>query len=172
MSKPKSKAPAKRKAKRKRAPKEPRPTTTKQAEQLRSLLAPYRAQERRRQLAVVVGDEDAIRLLQSWTMVEVCWKPHARSVPKYGRWSWLWRNVWYERDRLHDLAGVTAKRGRELLDRLITAQLVYPDGTITADAAELVEDHVDHRFPSRQRGRPKGSKDSKPRAKGQSDVSG
>ena len=127
---------------------------------LTSHLAPFREAEKRDQLAGVVDDREAIRVLAAWRLVRWTWhKPRGKAPTEINElWYWLWAGGKFDLEALSAAAGHSRGVVERSLAVLVNARIVYPDGSISVEAARLVEAHTNQRYPVRSVGRPKGSK--------------
>lgn len=123
---------------------------------LEELIAPYRVPADgvadRMGLAVVIDDVDSIKLIAAWTFITLpTWKRPKKPAPDDARRRWLW--VWSgyvggpdEPKFLEDLArraGIPAQTAFNRWPGIVTTMLVFPDGTISDDARDLVERYID-----------------------------
>ena len=128
--------------------------------ELAELLRAFRDVEAQDQLAAVVDDRDAIRVLAAWRSVRWEWDaPSKRSPWDLGElWIWLWTGGRFDLEAIAAAVGSSLGIVEAALAVLVNARAVYPDGTISAHAQLLVEAHVSKCYPRRAVGRPKLSK--------------
>lgn len=129
---------------------------------LAKLLEPFRSKENPAQLATVIDSPDAIRVIAAWTATRRAWKKAKGKPPKTLEllWSWLWRGVAFDRDTLAETSRLASDQAHYVLRALVAARIVYPDGTITQYAEELIDGYVEKRM--KQHGRPTTSAKGKP----------
>lgn len=127
---------------------------------LEQLLEPFRDNEREDQLAGVVDNPDAIRTLAAWRSVRWTWTAKKGAEPEDlgERWLWIWQGGRFDLEALSASAGRGQAVVELVLGVLVNARVVYPDGTVTAHAQQLIEAHVKQKYPTRKGGRPLGSK--------------
>ena len=116
---------------------------------LQSLLAPQRKLEAVDQLATVIDSPEAIRILASWPRLRRrTWKKVGGKPPAdLGmRWEWLWRGVKLDPDSLARAARLAPDQSMAILRVLVAARVIYPDGTISKHAADLVGSYVERRL--------------------------
>lgn len=140
---------------------------------LQDALELFRRTESRDQLAPAVDRPDLIRAIAAWRSVRWDWTRPKRKPPKIpvgdpacamvgvdlGRlWLWVWSGGKFDLEG-YAAALATSQLEAELrLSVLAQARIVYPDATVTAPAEQLIDAFVNHRYPKRAPGRPKGSK--------------
>ncbi len=134
---------------------------------LDELLKGYRRLEKREDLAGVVDDPTAIRLLAAWRRQVPTWRMSRATQPtELGLlWIWIWAGVRYDREALAIAAKVNESTAELYLRSCVSARIVYPDGSISKPAERLIAAHVKNRFPGTRRGRPPGVKDSNKRTR-------
>ena len=138
---------------------------------LERYLARFVKAERKSQVATVAGDVDTMNVLAVWSACRKDWIPEGRA-PKddFELWRWLWSCVWFDREELAALSNLGELQAERVLRRCYGLRIAYPDGGISKHATQLLEAHGRANEPEKSnRGRPKGSKDSKPRKKRSSD---
>lgn len=115
---------------------------------LASHLEAFKESESSAQLATVVDSPEAIKVIQAWTATRKTWKKAAGKAPVALEllWSWLWRGVKFDREALAEQARIAVDQSHYVLRALVAAKLVYPDGTITKAASELVDAYVGKRM--------------------------
>lgn len=133
---------------------------------LQALLAAQRKREEAGQLATVIDSPEAIRVLAAWPATRKTWKKAAGKPPANprARWEWLWRGVKLDPDSLARTARLAADQALAMLRVLQAARVVYPDGTISKHAHELVAGYVDKRLAQHAPRKSAGHKDG-PRAR-------
>jgi hypothetical protein len=111
----------------------------------------FRAGEKLEDLATIVGDANAIRLLAAWRNARPAWKKPKRKQPSNppDLWQWIWDGVHYDREALANAAKLNEQATHKLLHLCANARVIYPDGTISKHAADLVAAHTKTRFPGR-----------------------
>jgi hypothetical protein len=104
---------------------------------LEDALAVFRGVEDNQDAVVVIGDDDAMRVLVAWTHVDNDWYPPSTACPPlvHGKlaaaWDWI-RAGWDLNERkISKLAGVPTSVARAKLDVLIGNRLIYPDGSLS-----------------------------------------
>ena len=115
---------------------------------LQALIAPQRKLEDAAQLATVIDSPEAIRVLAAWPATRKAWKKAAGKAPASSgpRWEWLWRGAKIDHDSLARTARLAADQAMAMLRVLVAARVVYPDGTISKHAAQLVGSYVEKRL--------------------------
>lgn len=128
-------------------------------------LAKFRKLESLEDLATVVDDANAIRLIASWPRIEIAWKKPRTQRPRASAplWWWLWKGVSFDRAALASAAKVSEQAAHALVRMCASARVIYPDGSVSNDARKLISTHVETRMPGKRRGRPVGAKDAKKR---------
>ncbi len=132
---------------------------------LTRLLKPFRERESVEDLATIVDDPNAIRVIASWARIEKKWKKPRSRKPRarLELWWYLWKGVTFDRAALASAAKVTEQAAHALLRTCANARVIYPDGTLSEHAKTLIADHVANRMPGKRRGRPPGVRDSSKR---------
>ena len=117
---------------------------------LESVLAPFRGLEQNTDAVVVLGDEQAMRVLVAWQKIDNEWSPPATRVPVVtaggmGRlWKWIvagWDVLKIERE-VARLAGVPRHIAHEKLEMLVGNRLIYPDGSMAGGARSALAIHT------------------------------
>ena len=118
------------------------------SKELQKLLAPQRKAEEAAQLATVIDSPEAIRVLAAWPAARKAWKKPGGKAPTdlAKRWSWLWRGVSIDQQSLARTARLAADQSMAMLRVLVAARVVYPDGSISREAKELVGAYVAKRL--------------------------
>ena len=132
---------------------------------LAKFLAPYRKAEKRAQVATIADNSEVLKVLATWPACRRDWRPEGRA-PKdaFERWRWLWSCVWLDVEELAAFSDLGELQAERVLRVCYGLRIAYPDGTISKPAQTLLESHGKARDPgTATRGRPKGSKDKKPR---------
>lgn len=135
----------------------PRPTT---AVTWKALLDQVRRGERQEWLLGVGGGPAVVRLLATWPVVERM-VPRPRWLEEQWtaetdpvlRWLWLWDGRFPDGlpwRQWADLAGVVLRYRRGMMEQLRALQVIYPDGTISTIARQLVADRVLEQLPLAQ----------------------
>lgn len=115
---------------------------------LSSLLEGYKRREDAAGLATIIDSPEAIRVLSAWPTIRVKWQKASGHKAKdlKLRWPWLWRGVSFDIDDLARAARLGIDQAYSLLRVLVAARAVYPDGTISGPASELVTAYVEKRL--------------------------
>lgn len=117
---------------------------------LESVLAPFRGLEQNTDAVVVLGDEQAMRVLVAWQKLDNKWSPPTARAPvvsagAMGRlWKWVvagWDIGGVERD-IARLAGVPRHIAHEKLEMLVGNRLIYPDGSMASGARSALAIHT------------------------------
>lgn len=115
---------------------------------LAELLKPFRDDPINNSV-VVLGDDEAVRVLSAFRMIECNWKvprsvAPAASAALVKRWAWLVSS--WKLDKLADEISLASGLSEETvlgkLNILVRNRLVYPDGTISKGAAFAIEAHA------------------------------
>ncbi len=111
---------------------------------LSKMLAPFRKLEKPEQLATVIDSAEAVRVLGSWPSTVKKWTKSKGRAPRSSArlWEWLWAGVEYDRSGLGSRARLSNARAHSMLSVLMSARLVYPDGTIAKPAQEFVDAYI------------------------------
>ena len=127
-------------------------------------LAGFRKLEKKSQVATVVDKPAAITMLGVWSACEKDWRPQGRAPKQdFELWRWLWQSVWFDLEGLAAISGLSETEAARVLRVCMGLRLVYPDGTISKHAQQLLEDHGRARAPGNAKGRPRGSRDKEKR---------
>jgi hypothetical protein len=142
----------------------------KERNRLDRYLAGFRGEEKKSQVATVVDKPSAIVVLGVWAACAKDWRPKGRAPrDEFALWRWLWSCVWFDAEELAAVSGLSETEAARVLRMCMGLRLVYPDGSISKHAQQLLEDHGRSRRPGVAKGRPKGSKDRKARKVGSDD---
>lgn len=109
---------------------------------LETLLAKFRAMETNEDAAPIIGDDDAMKVLSSWSKVDQAWRKPRGKAPVFAHdnhglvWAWI-RSGWTcDIEAVAAGAGVSERVAVEKLAILIGNRLIYPDGS-TARGARI-----------------------------------
>jgi hypothetical protein len=118
-------------------------------------VAPYRAAATSDALAAIIDDTIAVRFLAAWRMIPTEWTAPKRDMPSDAaeRWRWLWHGVKWDRIAVARAARIAEATANVYAHVCATAQLIYPDGTISTHAADYVRAFTAARYPKRMPGR-------------------
>lgn len=91
--------------------------------------------------ALVLGDDEAVRVLAAFRNVTHKWRAPKKKQPSetatlIERWEWLTSNWTIDVEGIARAAGMSEEVADMKVDMLIANRLVYPDGTI-ADGARI-----------------------------------
>ena len=117
--------------------------------QLDKLLEPYRGSGNDLGVVTVIDDTQAKKILAAWTRYNAKWvKPRGRrpSNPD-DLWYWLWEGVDFEPTTLASMANVSPHVVASKFEVLVHARLVFPDGTISKQARQLLEVFISENMP-------------------------
>ncbi len=124
---------------------------------LASLLATFRGVETNETSLVILGDDEAIRVLIAWTNVDDEWRAPASRPPsatagKLGRlWTWIVSGWEVDANKVSRLAGVTKMVAHAKLEVLIGNRLIYPDGQMAKGARTALSAHAAIKLGIRQK---------------------
>lgn len=95
---------------------------------------------------VVLGDDDAIRVLAAFRNVEHRWRAPRKLLPEGAStvqtWNWLTERWDIDVDGLAVATGLSRSTIETKLDVLIANRLVYPDGSISKAATLALKAHA------------------------------
>ncbi len=111
---------------------------------LEELLAPYRASENNEAAIVLLGDDDAMRVLIAFQNAEHTWRAPKRKLPETmaGRWAWIVSGHYVDYDFIAVAARVGDETALSKVRMLFANRLVYPDGSITKAARTALNAHA------------------------------
>ncbi len=116
--------------------------------ELMDLLNVFRNLEEDNDSITVLGDDEAMRVLQAWRKTDQRWsrprhKPPAVSAGNHAAvWSWI-RDGWtIDELAISRGAGLSVRVVHEKLEMLLAARLIYPDGQISKGARTALQLHV------------------------------
>ena len=133
---------------------------------LKDLVIFFRSQEDRYLIGAVqvISDSAAQRTLATWATMPVEWKIPKQKQPKIENeralWDWAWQGILYDANELAKRAGVDRFVIEGIMARLVSARLVYPDGTISGTASGVLRAEV-FRATAARLPKPKGDKGKK-----------
>jgi hypothetical protein len=111
---------------------------------LAELIAPFR-DDAQDNAVVILGDDEAVRVLSAFRMVEHRWSyPRAKppaNASKVATWKWLTSTWRIDTDELARAAGLSEETAQSKLDVLLANRLIYPDGTISKGANFALQSH-------------------------------
>jgi hypothetical protein len=108
---------------------------------LPELLEPYRsAEEDEIHVAVVIDQDDLMRLCAAWTRIVVRWKQPVGKPPDNAaaRWDWIWGGCEFDHDQLGRRAAVQDSKVLDRFEVLRGNRLLYPDGTLAEVAKRIL----------------------------------
>lgn len=107
---------------------------------LAQYVARFRKLEFAGQLTPFRKSIDAKNVLAMWPQVRKEWKRPKSKPPKDDAdlWIWLWRGMRYDLTSLAESARMTEHDAAATMRYLVTARVVYPDGSISRAAEVLV----------------------------------
>ena len=119
--------------------------------QLDDLLSGHRDAEDDRDSQIVIGDDEATRVLAAWSRISTKWKKPSGKPPadEHQRWLWLWMGASYDLQQLTQATRLTERQAVSALRACVLARLVYPDGTISDPATKAVDARKGKRKPGR-----------------------
>lgn len=110
------------------------------------LFAPYHAQDSTHaERAIPLLDDPALcRVVVAWSMLPVEFRAPNGKPPENERerWEWLWEGSVYDVPDLAAACGLASSHVLALMRRAVAGRLVYPDGTISATAEQLLRARV------------------------------
>lgn len=117
---------------------------------IEDVLTPFRGLEQNQDAVVVLGDENAMKVLVAWTHVDNVWTKPSKPAPAIvsGKMSKLWQWVvsgWDTDVMMRDIAraaGLPVAIVHDKLNVLIGNRLIYPDGTMAAGARAALSVHT------------------------------
>lgn len=107
---------------------------------LEDVIAPFRAIEANEDALVILGDDQAMKVLVAWTHVDNEWEPSATALVPYklGRaaaaWAWIVQGWMIDSDEVARFAGIASGIAHAKLEILIGNRLIYPDGSVSKGA--------------------------------------
>lgn len=118
--------------------------TNAEAIELDTMLNEFRANESPDAAIVLLGDDEAMRVLIAFQNAEHDWKRPRRAVPKTmaSRWAWLVLGHDVDLEFISIAARVSDETAHTKLRMLFANRLVYPDGTITKAARTALNAHA------------------------------
>jgi hypothetical protein len=128
---------------------------------LDELLLDYKNAEGVLGTAIVADSPAALKLLAAFTLFPLpAWRRPRTKMPTdaRARWRWLWAGFEGDEDApdflvaLAAAASVPAQTAFNLWPAIVASRLVFPDGSISQDAAALVRAHVVKHLPRPARG--------------------
>ncbi len=127
------------------------------ASELLDYLDCYRAQENNLAVSLLVEDSTARRILVAWTLyarIPAWVRPEGELPPddERKRWEWLWQPVMdaLDMDDLSAVCGMAAFGLQRKLRQLVSARLMYPDGTITKAAEAVIRAKTSQSLPKKK----------------------
>ena len=115
----------------------------------------FRAVEDDIGVALIIGDVEATKVLALWSRFPYfAWEPPERSAPADDAddnlwWEWVWEGFTADYERLAQRAGIEADGIDDVVQRLIAARAVYPDGSISGFGRLAVNAYVASHLPRR-----------------------
>jgi hypothetical protein len=115
---------------------------------LAKLLATFRGVETQETSLVILGDDEAVKVLIAWSNVDNEWtQPETRvpdaTVGKLGKlWSWILSGWDVDTRKVSRLAGVTEAIAHVKLEILMGNRLIYPDGQMSKGARTALMAHT------------------------------
>lgn len=114
---------------------------------LEDVLGPFRGLEEAQDAVLLLGDDDALRVLIAWTHVDNEWTaPSSPAIPppmRAGKMAALWRwmcSGWsVDIDELSRLAGVTPDVAHRKLSMLQGNRFIYPTGEMSKAARLAIQ---------------------------------
>lgn len=97
--------------------------------------------------ALVLGDDEAVRVLAAFRNVEHRWRRSKKKQPEEGasliaRWLWLTDNWSLDVEGIAKAAGLSEDVADGKVDMLLANRLIYPDGTIAYGAVIALQMHT------------------------------
>jgi hypothetical protein len=127
---------------------------------LEDVIGVFRALEESDDAIVVLGDEQAMKVLVAWSHTDQEWERPSTPVPptthgKLGKlWAWVVSGWDVDEQAIARLAGVPRSVAHEKLAVLIGNRLVYPDGTIAKGGRQALGVYTARKLGIKQRSRP------------------
>lgn len=111
---------------------------------LEELLTPFRASESNEAAIVLLGDDDAMRVLIAFQNAEHTWRKPQRKAPDVmaARWAWIVSGHHVDLDFIAIAARVSDETALAKVRMMFANRLVYPDGTITKAARTALNAHA------------------------------
>lgn len=108
------------------------------------MIARFRKDEKLENAIVIVDDLDAMKLLIAWQGAAIQIDPPECDPPEgdVALWDWLWDCVAISYEDLADRAGLPEIVVRNKFPVMVSARLVYPDGTISAHATGVIQNYL------------------------------
>ena len=136
-----------------------------------SMLAWFKERDMQSPEAVHVLLRDAIvrNLVVAWTRIPVSFKLPRGKPPddERLRWDWLWKGCSFDRERLASCLCLDRSKCHRLMDRAILFRMIYPDGTASRNAIDLIRQEIRKAIPQ-PKGKPSSSGKQDPQAPSQS----
>lgn len=116
---------------------------------LRELLEPFREQESKADLALIVDRPDCIKALAIWPTINWEWDTPEGNRPLHDErlWGWLWKGGRWDIEAMATAMDLTKLETELVLSALAVARVIYPDCTISKPAKELVDAYVRKMYP-------------------------
>jgi hypothetical protein len=112
--------------------------------ELDGYLEEFRSTEDLASLVLLVDDLAAMQVLAVWPYVSKHWQRPAAQDPteKNALWGWLWSGCIFIEKELAEMADLSTGEAVRKLTKLKAARLVFPDGTVNAQAQALIRTHI------------------------------
>lgn len=111
---------------------------------LETYLAVFRGLEANEDGLVILGDEDACKVLVAWQKTDQLWRHPRSPAPEatHGRmealWTWIVSGWEIDDAKVARLAGVPFSVTHAKLEMLIGNRLIYPDGSMSGAARKVL----------------------------------
>lgn len=144
--------------------------------ELAELLEPYKRNEGSFGVAVVIGNDTAIKVVASFQLVALPpWRKPRTKQPEgtLARWKWLWSGFKGGPDypefliQLAAAAGASEQSVYNCWPTIMASRLVYPDGSLSENAADMVGAFVVRHLPRvRPQAQPRPARPAAPAKEG------
>ena len=94
---------------------------------------------------LVANSPELMRILVAWTQTDIARATRITASPNASEeesWTWLWKNVQYDREKFLARIPNGNKRTPANLDALIASRVLYPDGTINQYVERYLKERV------------------------------
>lgn len=126
---------------------------------LEDALAVFRAMETNEDAIPILGNEDAMRVLSSWTKTDQVWSKPRRKLPELTHanhsrvWQWIVSGWTIDVNEVARGANVSPRVAAQQLEVLTTNRLIYPDGSMSKGARAALNIYVAQKLGIKQKPR-------------------
>ncbi len=115
---------------------------------LENVLAPFRSLESNEDALIVLGDDEAMRVLIAWQHIDQEWAHPGGKQPLaiHGKmaklWTWIMSGWEVDNRKVSRLAGVSPSIAHAKLEILMGNRLIYPDGSMSKGVRTALMAHT------------------------------